>query len=432
MLLSSVLAGCQGGGRPAVLRAQPGPILLVGLDGFEWDIVLRMLPEGRLPVVRGLMERGTFGLLKSQLPSISPVIWTTIATGKPPDKHGVHGFIHEAAVGEQPRLYTSQDRRTKAFWNIFSEHGRRVHVVGWWLTYPVEPINGVMVAQANTLQVAKQRHMLWKGGLVDGLADQVHPPERQAAFLEMTTHVQGDLRALMNDVFGGGDGRGRPRTRALAQETKWALRADAVYERIALVLLTEKPTADLVAVYFGGTDVVGHRFWPDPPAAPVTSVPAAEAFGGAIPRYYAHVDAALGRFLKACPDGTTVVVLSDHGMGPHGHLDGPDGFLVAAGPRIRNGAAPVDGLTRAALPTLGSTLDVTPTLLRLAGLPLAKDMDGRVMEGLLPAATTPRSPSSAVATYDTEQWLADRRARPRAPDMDPDRLEQLRALGYIK
>ena len=59
-------------------------------------------------------------------------------------------------------LFDNTDRRTKAIWNMASEAGLRVAVVGWWMTFPVEPVNGVMVAQTNTtdqLRIAHGRHV---------------------------------------------------------------------------------------------------------------------------------------------------------------------------------------------------------------------------------------------------------------------------------
>ncbi len=426
----AALAFCACNRRPARGETSPArrsPILLVGLDGFEWSIVLPMLREQRLPAVRGLMERGAFGLLQSGRPTASPILWTTLATGKKPAKHGIHDFVHPAVPGEERRLYTSQDRATKAFWNIFSDHGRRVDVVGWWLTFPVEPINGVMVAQANTLSGARGRGMLWKGSLIKGLESQVHPPEREASFFAVAEQAEKDMPLLMDRILGSGPRRRGGKVRA----SRWALRADTIYARIALDRLGGGAMPDLLAVYFGGADVIGHRFWP--PGDPPAERPAATPGAGALTAYYAHLDTVLGALLARCPADATVIVLSDHGMGPHGHGDAPDGFLVAAGPSIRRAAGrPVAALERSDLQVTGSILDVTPTLLLLAGIPLARDMDGQVMEGILDPRFRALARSDPVASHDTEDWMAARRAAPRAPDVDPERLEQLRALGYVE
>jgi predicted AlkP superfamily phosphohydrolase/phosphomutase len=125
------------------------PILFIGLDGLEWDVVLPLLERGDMPVLMGLMKRGSYGLLKTWRPTSSPIIWTTIATGRTGRAHGVRGFVKEQAT-ETRELYTNSDRTTKALWNILTDYHKRVATGGWWMTYPVERINGVMIAQTNT------------------------------------------------------------------------------------------------------------------------------------------------------------------------------------------------------------------------------------------------------------------------------------------
>ena len=64
--------------------------LVFAVDGLEWDVVLPMLERGELPALRHLMERGRFGLLETLHPTLSPVIWTSIATGKPVAEPEIH------------------------------------------------------------------------------------------------------------------------------------------------------------------------------------------------------------------------------------------------------------------------------------------------------------------------------------------------------
>ena len=123
---------------PAVDPLAPErPILIVGLDGLEWQVMLPMMREGRLPVLSGLMADGLFGKLQTLQPTRSPVIWTTVATGKTPDKHGIFGLRTRDEQGRD-RPFNRTDRKTKAIWNIFSDFGLTVHSVGWWMTDPAE------------------------------------------------------------------------------------------------------------------------------------------------------------------------------------------------------------------------------------------------------------------------------------------------------
>ena len=116
-------------------KAKPAArVLLVGIDGVEWSVARPLIQEGRLPHLRGLMERGSFGRLATMTPTLSPILWTTIATGRKPEEHGILGF-----TDADLRQYTSAQRRGRAVWNIADEHELASEVFGWWITWPAEP-----------------------------------------------------------------------------------------------------------------------------------------------------------------------------------------------------------------------------------------------------------------------------------------------------
>lgn len=460
--------GCR---RPAPQATTPGafaraPILLVGLDGFEWSAVLPLLRQGKLPTIAGLVQRGAYGTLETFPGRVSPALWTSIATGKDVDKHGIYDFLRE----RNPAVfYSSADRKTKAFWNILTDRGQRVAIVGWFVTYPAEAVNGVMVAQTNTREVRRERHTM-KGALLPGVGGQVYPEGREAEVFAVMDEVESGLATLVTEHLGAPLESAPKRFRGPLEASAWAFRADAIYERTAIALAREG-APDLLAVYFGSTDVVGHRFWsltkqrgfpgrlfvgpagrdlaqrmrPGSMANAILGGPFWRAMepeeGEGWPRRvlfrtYEYADAALGRLIAAMPPETTVIVVSDHGFRPWGHQDGPDAFFLAAGASVRRTQGPApEALSRSHLRRVGSILDVTPTLLALLGIPVGLDMDGQVLQSefSLPPGTQRLAP---IATHDTKQWLAARAGQ--APpavttsDDEAERLEQLRALGYIK
>src|SRR5439155_1042792 len=130
-------------------RSVPAPtgdrVLLIGIDAATWDVIRPLAAAGRLPTLARLVAEGWSAPLRSMEPTISPRIWTTIATGKLPEQHGIEGFLAPAANGSQMPV-TSNLRRAETLWTIASRAGRTVDVVGWYVTWPVEPVNGVMVA----------------------------------------------------------------------------------------------------------------------------------------------------------------------------------------------------------------------------------------------------------------------------------------------
>jgi len=437
---------------------RPAPVLVVGVDGFEWDVALPLLAEGRMPHLAGLMERGAYGLLETSQPTFSPILWTTIATGKDARAHGIGGFVKpRRAPGEPQALFSNSDRRTKAVWNIASDAELEVAVVGWWMTFPAEPVNGVMVAQTNTsdqADVAGGKN-IWKGALLRDVPGQVWPAAREAQVWSSFEAAAARLDATEREIFGTFQHPHSELARRLWENCSWAFRADAVYADLTADLLAERAGRDLTLVYLGGPDVVGHRFWrwrePErfadrPPAGEVADL------GHVIDDYYAYVDGVLGRLLAAAAPDTRVLVVADHGMhavnlerefdddAPTGdvnsghHLDAPPGIVVVAGPGLRRADAAPDlaTLTQADLPRLAHILDVAPTLLALLGLPVGDDMPGLPAPALLDDPTLAAANArTRVPTHDTPEWIAAHAALQAVDPGAAERLQQLQRLGYV-
>src|SRR5262245_24228678 len=122
------------------------PIVMIGLDAADWQTAEPLMRQGRLPVLSHLREAGARGHLRSSVPMLSPLLWTTAATGKAPDQHGVVDFlVPDPATGRKVPI-SSRSRRVKALWNIFSDQGRTADVVAWWATFPAETIRGSIVS----------------------------------------------------------------------------------------------------------------------------------------------------------------------------------------------------------------------------------------------------------------------------------------------
>jgi len=451
ILLSLVLLACSDKGLETTAE-DPNPVLLLAIDGLEWEVILPLVQRQELPTLAALMEQGSFGLLTTSRPTYSPIIWTTVATGKSAPEHGIRGFVRKPQhEGEESRLYNSLDRKPKAFWNILSDFDRKVAVVGWWMTYPVEEVNGVMVAQVNTRRAQRSPGEVLKGSLRPGLDHQVHPPEKYDEILDLHAAVSEDSPRLIDEIFGTFSHPLTPLTEKHWNNTQWSFRSDATYAEIAGVLAEER--FDLLAVYLGGADVVGHRFWRHFHPGQFKHPPPAEELadlGHVISDYYRYLDAVIASLLERLPDNTNTLVVSDHGM--HAVNRGSDfsvererratnsghhrsawpGVFIAAGPDVREQEWPegLATLDRKQLPTLASIFDVLPTLLTLQRIPVGDDMRGAVLTDVLVESFTDQV--RAIATHDSEEWLAARsQERGDLLPADEERLEQLRALGYI-
>jgi predicted AlkP superfamily phosphohydrolase/phosphomutase len=306
-------------------------------------------------------------------------------------------------------------RQREALWTIASRRGRRVNVVGWYVTWPVEPVNGVMVSDRF---VDAER-----GELVGGGAASL-PPERPGVH-------PASLAPELERLFVRADRFLDPYEREFHRTFK-AYPVDATRTAIAERLLREHP-ADLTLVYLWGIDPIQHHFWkyyqpetwPGPPIPPGDL----ELNRRKIPEYYEDTDALLARLLAATGPRDTVVVVSDHGAGPLAAYDPTnpvsgdhrlDGIVIVAGNHVRPGTG-----------ARASILDITPTVLYLLGLPVGEDMEGRVLEEAIDPAFLAAHPPERIATHET----GGRRAAPppALPSNADERIkERLRSLGYLR
>ena len=125
----------------------PKKVLVIGWDAADWKVINPLMDSGQMPTLQKFVEEGVMGNIATLDPPLSPTLWTSIATGKRPFKHGIHGFVEpdpDSEKGIRPVLVTS--RKGKAIWNILNQHGLRSNVIGWWPSHPAEPVNGVYVS----------------------------------------------------------------------------------------------------------------------------------------------------------------------------------------------------------------------------------------------------------------------------------------------
>lgn len=431
------------------------PIILMGVDGLEWDVILTLLKKERLPNIARLMEKGYYGELDTLRPTLSPVIWTGVATGKVRKKHGINGFVRRLP-NKKITLFNNSNRKVKAIWNILSDYGKKVHTIGWWMTYPVEEIKGIMVAQTNTTDQLNTRagNHVWKGMLRTGVKGQVYPPERQDEMLTIANEVERELPSLTKQIFGEFRHPLPLLDERLWNNCLWSFRADTTYHRISLRLAQEGSSPDLMLLYFGGTDVVSHRFWRYMRPEIYRHKPTPEQIenlGTVIEDYYAYIDRMLGQLLKLYESDVRIIVISDHGFQPDNldaqfdpdnppanissgsHSDAPPGVLIASGPHIRKSSVnqPPQSLKRKDLERVGSVLDITPTILAMMRIPVGKDMDGNVIKKMFRDDFFVDFQLDAIITHDTAEFLASRPKDVLFPPGEKERLEQLRSLGYI-
>lgn len=404
-------------------------VLMVGWDAADWKVIHPLMDAGKMPNIRRLVETGCTAPIATLQPSFSPMLWTSIATGKRPFTHGIHGFTEPRPDGSGVHRVTNLSRKCKALWNILNQNGLRSIVVGWWPSYPAEPIGGVMVS--DQFQRASSDFKLVPG--------MVHPPQLGEPLAALRLNPE-DLPADVLEFFvPRGNEIDRQRESGQKHDRRPLSAARVIAEcaniHTAATWLMDREPWDLCAVYFDAIDHFGHGFMKyNPPRRDWIAEEDFELCRNVVQAGYQLHDRMLGTLLNKAGQDTTVIVVSDHGFHPD-HLRpryipqlhaGPasehrnNGVVIVAGPGIRR---------RVALPGVG-LLDIAPTVLTLFGLPAGADMEGRTLSG---AFETP----PAIPRIPSWEKVEGRDGRhPPHMQLDPmaatESLEQLVALGYVE
>ena len=424
--------GVSGGGSGGPGTADPegrARVVLFGIDGADWRVIDPLMAAGRMPNMSRVVREGAAGTLLSMEPSASPSLWTTIATGVSPERHGIHGFVVPAAQSAPVRPVTSAMRQAPAFWNILSRYDRKSGVVGWLVTWPAEPVDGFIVSSYLPYVYNWSTGRPLKGTIVEGIPHQTFPEglidEIEALKVRPESLDRPTLERFYDPVAAE---RLSAEDRECVTGFRWSLACDETYRRIGRHLFARYPV-DLFAVYFGGADVASHRFWKfaHPEALDYRVRPEdAAVLGRVIDAYYEHLDAALGEYLADLGPGDTLVVLSDHGFQPVWDPSRPttsghhrlEGVIALWGRGVVPGAR-IEG---------ARLVDVLPTLLLLLEVPRARTLEGQPMTAALDPGFVSRHPQQVVADYGP----ASAAEGPGTSDFDDNVLERLRSLGYIQ
>ncbi|WP_235297963.1 alkaline phosphatase family protein [Portibacter marinus] len=360
-------------------------VLLIGWDAADWKFLSPLMDEGKLPNLTKLVEGGVKGRLATLDPPLSPTLWTSIATGKRPYKHGIHGFTEPAPNGDGIRAINSSSRKVKAIWNILTQCNMKSNVVGWWPSHPAEPINGVMISNffQNASGDFKQEWPMSSGS--------VHPKKLEPLIKDLRIHPQELTQAHILPFVP--DAYKIDQTVDNRLNTLNKITAECASIQSVATYLLEHTEWDFSAIYFDAIDHYCHAFMQfHPPYRDHIDKYDFEIYKDVISGACIFHDMMLGRLMDLVGKDTTIMLISDHGFYPDHNRPksipnepsgpaiehSPYGIIVVNGPGIKK-----DGLLYGA-----SLLDITPTILSLFGLPIARDMDGKVLTQIY-SDTTP-------------------------------------------
>lgn len=358
-------------------------LLVVGWDSADWKIIRPLISRGEMPMMQRIVQNGVHGDLRTLEPSLSPMLWTTIATGRHAAEHGVHGFT-ESRDGQVVPV-SACTRRCKAIWNILSDRGLKTNLVGWFASQGEQDPNVQLVS--NLYPHAPRNP-------VSTLSDWPKPapgtfwPERLSnalSNLRLGPHELGSdvLRMFVKDIHAIDQQKDR-RLFLLAQKL-----AETFSIQAAATWLMEHESWDLTMVYFRAIDEISHVFMPfHPPRMLGAPEKEFDHYNDVVNSTYRLHDLMLTRLVDLAGPEAGVLVISDHGFHSD-HLRPRFVPNIPAGIVAWHRPFGIIAGSGQGFPTHGQSIfgaglqDVAPTILQWFGIPRAKDMMGRVLTDAL-------------------------------------------------
>lgn len=372
----------------AIPRATTRSLLVVGLEGVSWELLSRAASDGTLPVFARLLEEGAGGPLGTLAPHDRAALWTTAATGKLPRKHGVvsgrsiptplgtlrllprlPGLAGPILPFSRARAESGTDRRSLAFWEVLADRRHEAAVLGWPAASP--PREGLVLWATEEF---------FSGEAPEGPALPAETADRARLLLLDAGNLDRPLARALEPA-------------SLPEVERRAAAASAGAARdlgIVGATLAAVPTGpgNVSALVLSGLAGPARAWGPAAEPRRYFGPPRRDTEAGekALLAYYRFLDDTLGDLLEREGRERTLCVFAPVSFGPPPPLTAlldllrgrapkasaeaaDDGFLVLWGSGIRAGVR----LTSA------DVVDLAPTFLALAGEPIARDMDGRVL-----------------------------------------------------
>jgi hypothetical protein len=395
-------------------------VRLIAIDGFDPAVMDALSSEGRVPNLADVLSVSAIRISADAVRDPARD-WTTIATGQPPEVHGVHGLETRRVAGLQgsvssggqegivralrgatdllrlthPSTASGAELRSKMIWEVAADAGLRAAVVNWWATWPATTTGTnppIIISDRATLR-------LERGGALDG----------EIAPAELYERLRGDWPAITQEA------RGRMTDLLSAPgdpETTVALRRAAELDALQVVIAerVRSGSLDLTAIYLPGLDIVQHTLFGSGDAAAPSTL---EARLAGLRSYYVYLDGLLKDALVPATDELVILLTQPGRIASIDHgLMGARGALAAS-----QGAAS------------GQAADVAPTVLHALGVPISRELAGAPLDGIFSGAFLKRFPVREVGSYGRRAAPAESRT---GQPLDQEMIERLRSLGYVR
>lgn len=407
-------------------------VFVLGWDAADWKFITPLLDDGKLPALQRVIDAGVMGNIATIDPPLSPILWTSIATGKYGDEHGVLNFVEPSAETGKRIPISVLSRKVRAIWNILTHEGFKTHLIGWWPSYPAEPINGINVSNHFPDVNSQDSFPVW-----DLSESHIHPKEMFEELKELRIHP---IELSWNHIApfvptATKEHIENPKNHELLNAIIMMLARCSSFHNVATHVLATQEW-NFIGLYLDAIDKASHYFMKyHPPQQKHISDEDYALFKDVMTGFYIYHDMMLDRLLQLMKDDAYLMILSDHGFySDHRRLETlPNDSMAPAFEHSKFGIFCLKGPgIKADERVYGSSLiDITPTLLHLFGLPVGKDMPGKVL-------TQSFIEPQEIKYIDTWEFKDDKNWGELDDSIKIDvwsaqeALQQLIALGYIE
>jgi predicted AlkP superfamily phosphohydrolase/phosphomutase len=274
--------------------------LIIGIDGGSFDLIDPLISAGQLPVLAGLLRRGISAKTTCTWPAHTAPGWSSFVTACHPGGHGIYQFFDTQDRDYGAVIRQSGDLGRSNAWDWLARSGYSLGLINIPMSHPPRDLPGYQITWPleQTLRYCRPASLLTELTKADA-------------------HFQPDLATMFRGDLG------------YLEEAEAGVVART---RSVTTLMRQRP-ADLVMAVFTEVDRVCHHYWHfcDDAHPRHEAAPPGSGWQAAITRIYQAVDAAIGELLALVDDDTTVVVVSDHGLGVGRHELAINTVLEAAG-----------------------------------------------------------------------------------------------------
>lgn len=289
-------------------------LLIIGLDGATFDVLRPVMNAGYMPNLATLTEKGCAAVLRSTVPPVTPVAWTTFMTGKNPGKHGIFDFRLFDRETRSDTFANASHIRSATIWQILSAMGLSVGVLNLPMTFPPQEVNGFVVSGFDT-------------------------PSTDSAFTYPATLRNELLQRFPHYDFIPSWGQDAHLSLEKFRSFTQAINDAFTLRTQAALYLIERFRPDVFMIQYQDLDVFQHKAWG------YLTPPTPEKDGASPQRLLSlnclnKLDENIGRLLgHEYYENANVLVVSDHGFGPTYGFIHANNFLEAWGYLKRKSSA---------------------------------------------------------------------------------------------